>query len=79
MGGQVVQHHPDPRGLRIIDIDQLAHALGEVSRRALLCDLDLAPEPVRVEDHEHIEVLVDPECLPVLRPVQHIKSFVLRN
>src|ERR1700681_145086 len=43
MGGEVVHHHPDDRDVGIVDIDQLAHALGEVLVSAPVGDLHPAP------------------------------------
>src|ERR1700674_4716710 len=55
MGGEVVHHHPDDRGVGIIDIDQLAHALGEVLVGAPVGDLHPAPGAVGVEEDEQID------------------------
>ena len=38
-----------------MDVDQLAHAVGEVAAVAPLGDLDLAPGPVRVEEDEQVD------------------------
>ena len=57
---RVVHHHPDPLGLRVVDIHKLAHALGKVDGGALLRDLDLAPGLVRVEDHEQVHCTLTP-------------------
>jgi hypothetical protein len=60
MGRQVVEHDADLIGLRIVDVDELAHALGEVAGRPMLGDLDLAPGPVRVEEDEQVDGAVAP-------------------
>ena len=51
VGRQVILHDPDARGIRIMDIDEFAHAAGVVSCRAPLGDLDLAPRPMHVDAH----------------------------
>ena len=43
MRRQIVEHHPDALGPRIMEVGEFAHADGEVGRRAALADLDLAP------------------------------------
>jgi hypothetical protein len=42
MGRQFVEHDADQVGLRIAQIDEVAHALGEIAGGALVGDLDLA-------------------------------------
>ena len=54
MGREVVQHHPDPLRLRVVNLHQLAHASSKVESRALLGDRDLAPGTVRVHEHEQV-------------------------
>src|SRR4051794_37409088 len=54
VGREIVQHHPDPLRLRVVDLDELAHASGEVEGRTLLGDRDLAPGAVRVHEHEQV-------------------------
>jgi hypothetical protein len=41
MCGQVVQHDPNPLGVREVAVSQLAHAFGEVHRGAAVSDLTL--------------------------------------
>src|SRR5712671_2718861 len=55
MGGEVVHHHPDDRDVGIVDIDQLAHALGEVLVSAPVGDLHPAPGTVGVEEDKQID------------------------
>ena len=55
MGRQVVLDDPDAGGIGIMDIDELAHALGVVFGRPPLGELDLAPWPVHVEADEEID------------------------
>ena len=55
MGRQVVLYDPDARGIGIMDIDELAHALGVVFGRPPLGDLDLAPGPMHVNADEQID------------------------
>jgi hypothetical protein len=55
VGREVVEHDPDPLGLRIMEIDQVAHAFGEVAGGALVSDLDPAPGSVRVEKDEQVD------------------------
>src|SRR4051794_40013262 len=64
VGREIVQHHPDPLRLRMVDLNKLAHASGEVEGRTLLGDRDLAPGAGRVHEHEQVHrpgtpVLVD--------------------
>src|SRR4030095_8411393 len=51
----IVEDDSDAVCLRIVDIDQVAHAVGEVAGGALLRDLHLAPGPVRVEEDEQVD------------------------
>ena len=60
MGREVIEDDPDLLGLGIMDIEKLAHALGEVASRAMLGDLDLAPGAVRVEENEQIDRAIAP-------------------
>jgi hypothetical protein len=43
-----------------MDIDKLAHAVGEVSSGPMFGDLDFAPGAVRVEEDEQIDRAVAP-------------------
>ena len=52
MGREIVQHDPDHRGFGIVNIDQIAHAVGEVLVGAPLGDLHSAPRPMGIEDDE---------------------------
>src|SRR5258705_6931986 len=54
MRGEVVQPYADLLRLRIVDVDQVSHALGKVERSALLSDLDVPPGPMRIEEDEEI-------------------------
>jgi hypothetical protein len=49
MGGQIIHHHTDHVRTRIMDIDQVTHALGKIHRRASLRDLHGAPWPVGIQ------------------------------
>jgi len=55
VGRQVVLYDPDARGIGIMDIDKLAHALGVVFCRPPLGELDLAPGPMHVDADEEID------------------------
>ena len=55
VGRQIVQHDADALGMGIVDIDEIAHALGEVFGGAPLGDLDVAPGPVDVDADEEID------------------------
>ena len=55
VGRQIVHHDADQIGPRVMDIDQVAHALGEILRCALVGDLHLAPWPVRIEENEQVD------------------------
>ena len=54
MGREVVENDADQLGVGVVDIDQLAHALGEVARGPLFGNLDLAPGPVRINEDEQV-------------------------
>ena len=54
MGGEVVEDDADALGLREVDIDELAHAKGEVVSGAMIRDLDPAPRAMGVEEDEEI-------------------------
>jgi hypothetical protein len=60
MSREVVQHDPDLVGLGIVDVDEFAHAFGEVAGRPLLGDLDPAPGPVGIEKDEQVDRAVAP-------------------
>jgi hypothetical protein len=60
MGREVIEDDPEQVRLRIMDIDELAHAVGEVAGRAMVGDLDLAPGAVCVEEDEEIDRAVAP-------------------
>ena len=60
MRRQIVEHHADALGLRIMEVGEFAHADGEVRRRATLGDLDLAPGAVRIEEDEQVGGAVAP-------------------
>src|SRR5258708_27824413 len=55
MDRQIVEYHPDQWRIGIMDIDQLAHADGEVLIGAPVGDLDLAPRAVGVEEDEQVD------------------------
>jgi hypothetical protein len=55
VGRQVILRDADALGIGIMDIDELAHALGVIFCRAPLGDLDLAPRLMHVEDDEEID------------------------
>ena len=54
VGRQIVEHHADAIGLGIVHVDELAHALCEVVRGALLGDFGVSPGTVHVDKHEHV-------------------------
>jgi hypothetical protein len=59
VGRPVILYNADVLGIGIMNIDELARTLGIVSsRRAPLGDLDLAPRPVNVKDHEEVDGVV---------------------
>jgi hypothetical protein len=60
MRGQVVHHHADQFGVRIMHVGQIAHAGGEVARSSMFRDLHMAPGSVRVEKHEQIGRAIAP-------------------
>lgn len=55
MGRQIVEDDADRACLGVMNIDQLAHAVGEVAGRALVGHFDLAPGSVRVEEDEQVD------------------------
>jgi len=50
MGGQVVQYDPDPLGFGVVDVDEIAHARGEILGGPLAGDFHLAPWSVGVDE-----------------------------
>src|SRR5438270_928155 len=60
MSGQIVHHHADQVGGRVMNISQIAHAKSEVASGSMLCDLHMAPGSVRIEKHEQIGGAVTP-------------------
>ena len=59
MRGEVVEHHANLLRLRIVDVDQVSHALGKLERSALLGDLDVPPGPMRIEENEDADWTTD--------------------
>ncbi len=55
VGGEVVEDDADALGLWGIDIDEFAHAKGEVVSGALISDLDPAPGAMGIEEDEEID------------------------
>src|SRR6202795_2169821 len=55
MSGEIVHHHADQFGVRIMNVGQISHADGEVVRGSMFRDLYMAPGPVRIEKHEQID------------------------
>ena len=55
MGRQVVEDDADEVGLGVVEVGELAHALGEVAGGMLGGDLDLAPGAVGIEEDEQID------------------------
>jgi hypothetical protein len=52
---EIVHHDPDQVGLPTVDIDEVAHTLGEITRRPPVGDFPRAPWPVRVKEDEQID------------------------
>ena len=56
MGGEVIEDDADALGLWEVDIDELAHAKGEVVRRKTIgVDLDPAPRAMGIDEDEEID------------------------
>src|SRR5271166_5794036 len=55
VGGEVVEDDADALGLWEVDIDELAHAKGEVVSGAMIGDLDPAPRAMGIEEDEEID------------------------
>ena len=71
MTGQVVQHDPDPVSDGIMNIDEVAHAVGEVESRAPVGDLDLAPGAMGVDEDEQSGCSIAPLLVVItLRPAR---------
>jgi hypothetical protein len=66
MGRQIVEDDPDAFGRRVVLIDQIAHALGEVDTRAVVGDCGVAPGAIHIDKHEDVRgavghvLVVDP-------------------
>src|ERR1700730_138684 len=54
MRRQVIEHDADLVGLWIMDVDEFAHTLGEVTGHAVFGDLDPAPAAMDIEEDEQI-------------------------
>ena len=54
MGREVVEDDADPLGLRVVLVDEVAHALGEVDARPLVGHLGVSPGSVHVDEHEDV-------------------------
>ena len=55
MGGEVVEDDADALGFFEVDIDEFAHAKGEVVSGAPISDLDPAPRAMGVKEDEEID------------------------
>ena len=60
VSGKIVHHHADPVRVWIVDIGQIAHAIGEVARGSMVRDFHMTPGFVCVEKHEQIGRAVAP-------------------
>ena len=60
VGGEVVEDDADALGLWEVDIDELAHAKGEVISGAMIRDLDPTPGAMGIEKDEQIDDAVAP-------------------
>ena len=66
MSQEVVEHHTDAVGLRVVLVDKIAHARGEVEARPVVGDLAIAPRAVYIYEQENIRravadvLVVDP-------------------
>src|SRR3954453_7732051 len=52
---QVILHDTDAGGVGIMNVDELAHAVGVVHGGAAVCNLDVAPAAMRIEGDEEID------------------------
>ena len=55
MDRQIVLHDTDAGGVRIMDIDEFAHAVGVVHEGAAIGDVDITPAPMRIEGDEQVD------------------------
>jgi hypothetical protein len=55
VGRKIVQNDPDHIGLRVMEVDEIAHAFGKVLCGALFRDLDPPPGPMRIEKDKKID------------------------
>jgi len=51
---QVVEHDADALGLRVVAVDEVTHAVGEVDVGPLVGHLDVAPPSMRIDEDEEI-------------------------
>ena len=58
--GKIVHNDANQLGLRVMDINEVAHALDKFPRCPLLRDLHLAPRSVRVEEDKQINRAIAP-------------------
>ena len=66
---EVVQDDANAFGRRVVRVDKVAHALGEVAARSPIGHLCMAPRPMGVDEHEDVrravaDVLVVETCRP---------------
>jgi hypothetical protein len=55
VGGEVIEDDADALGLWEVDIDELAHAKGEVVSGATISDLDPAPRAMGIDEDKEID------------------------
>jgi len=71
---QVVEYNADAICVRIVDVDQVTHALGEIVVGTLGRDLDVAPRAMGIDESEDVDgavasvLVVDARDLTRLRP-----------
>ena len=60
MGREIVENDPDDIGVRVMEIDEIAHACGKILSGTLFSDLDPAPRSMRVEEDKEINRPIAP-------------------
>ena len=60
MRRQIIQRHANKIGTWVVDMDQVAHALRKVGRRAMIGDRHMTPRFVCVQKHKQIRSAIAP-------------------
>jgi hypothetical protein len=54
VSAEVIEHDANAFGVRVVAVDEVAHAMGEVDAGSLVGHLDVPPRAVRIDEDEEI-------------------------